>query len=378
MAKITVLGSGLIGNVIAQDLSERHQVMVADINEKSLKRLSHKKNIETRCINVSDKNQLHSVIQMADIVVTALPGHMAFNVLKNIIEAGKNIADISFYPENALKLHDFAKSKNCTVIVDCGVAPGMSNFLAGYHYTKMQVDEFICYVGGLPFERKFPYQYKAPFSPADVIEEYIRPARLKVNGNIIEKPALSDIEMLDFEGIGTLEAFNTDGLRSLLFTLDIPNMKEKTMRYPGHAELILALKASGFFNQNEIEINQLKIKPIDITTHLLKEIWKLNERDDEFTVMRNIIKGYEQNQSVTYIYDVLDKKDQHTGFSSMARTTGFTCNAMVELILQNKFNDKGIFPPEMVATNDDIFNFVMSYLRERNIHYTCKKETHQS
>ncbi|GIV29122.1 MAG: saccharopine reductase [Bacteroidia bacterium] len=373
MANITVLGSGLVGNVIAQDLATYHKVLVVDKNETSLQKLRSKKNISIMAGDVTDKAWLYSVIQSADIVITALPGFLAFNVLKNVVEAGKNVADISFYPEDALSLNELAKRNNCTVIVDCGVAPGMSNFFAGYHAAKMQVDEFICYVGGLPVERKFPFEYKAPFSPADVIEEYTRPARLKENGKIVVKPALSELEMIDFDGIGTLEAFNTDGLRSLLYTLSIPNMKEKTLRYPGHVRLIQALQATGFFDTNEISINGKNIQPIELTAHLLKKIWKLNESDEEFTVMRVIIKGKEKNENVTYNYDLLDKYDKTTGFSSMARTTGFTCTAMANLILENKFSQKGVFPPELIAGDEEIFNYVMNYLRERGVEYMMKK-----
>lgn len=373
MANITVLGSGLVGHVIAQDLATHHQILVVDKNEASLQKLKNKKNISTIIGDVTDKAWLHSVIQPADVVVTALPGFLAFDVLKSVVEAGKNVADISFYPEDALSLNEYARSKNCTVVVDCGVAPGMSNFLLGYHASQMQVEEFVCYVGGLPVERKFPFEYKAPFSPIDVIEEYTRPARLKENGKIVVKPALSELEMIDFDGIGTLEAFNTDGLRSLLYTMDVPNMKEKTLRYPGHVRLIQALQSVGFFENKEMNIRDCKINPIELTAHLLKESWRLNPEDEEFTVMRVIIKGKENGKNVTYTYDLFDRYDETTGFSSMSRTTGFTCAAMTNLILENKFNQKGIFPPELMAGNKEIFNYVMDYLRERKVEYRMKK-----
>ena len=121
---------------------------------------------------------------------------------------------------------------NVTAIVDFGVAPGIPNLLLGYHQNTMKIDVYKCYVGGLPKKRTMPFQYKAPFSPVDVIEEYTRPARYVVNGEIVVKEALSEPEFLEFDEIGTLEAFNTDGLRSLLFTNDIPNKIEKTLRYP--------------------------------------------------------------------------------------------------------------------------------------------------
>lgn len=374
MANIVVLGGGMVGSVIAQDLASNHRILVVDKNASSLKKLESKNNIQTKVADVQNKNELEPLVKEADLVVLALPGFMAFEVLKNVIVFGKHIVDISFYPEDAMQLNDLALHHQTTVIVDCGVAPGMSNFLLGYHCSFMEVDEFICYVGGLPFERKFPFEYKAPFSPVDVIEEYTRPARLKENGKIVVKPALSDIEYLDFEGIGTLEAFNTDGLRSLLYTMNVPNMKEKTLRYPGHSRLIQAFKTTGFFNTKEIEIKGNKIKPIDLTTHLLKEIWKLSPTDEEFTVMRVIIKGNEKGENVVYTYDLFDRYDKNTGFSSMSRTTGFTCAAIANLILDKKFYQKGIYPPELIANDKATFYYVMNYLQERNIYFKVKKE----
>lgn len=367
--KITVLGSGLVGSVIAQDLSKKFLVEVIDMNEHSLQTLANKKNITTIKADITDFNTLQKLVIGSDLVVSALPGFLGYNVLKNIINLGKNVADISFFPEDALSLNDLAKEKNVTAIVDCGVAPGMSNLLLGYHYAQMQVEYFECMVGGLPVERKFPFEYKAPFSPIDVIEEYTRPARLMENGKIVTKPALSELEYIDFAGIGTLESFNTDGLRSILHTMRIPNMKEKTLRYPGHTKLIQALKTAGFFDEEKIDINNVTIKPIDVTAKLLKNIWKLNKNEEEFTIMRIIIKGKEKNTDKTYEYNLLDRYDATTGFSSMSRTTGFTCAAMVHLILENIFNAKGVFPPELIGSNTKSFNFVMNYLSERNVIY---------
>ena len=135
--------------------------------------------------------------------------------------------------ENSLELDALAKEKNITAIVDCGVAPGMDNIILGYYNEKMKLTDFECLVGGLPKEKKWPFCYKAPFSPIDVIEEYTRPARYIENGEMITREALSDCEFVEFQGVGTLESFNSDGLRSIMFTMPhIKNMKEKTLRYP--------------------------------------------------------------------------------------------------------------------------------------------------
>ena len=147
---------------------------------------------------------------------------------------------------------------------------------------------------------------KLDFRPIDVIEEYTRPARYIENGKLVIRPALSDPEFINFDKVGTLEAFNSDGLRTLADTLKAPNMKEKTLRYPGHIEKILVLRESGFFSQKEIEVNGKKIKPIDFTSKLLFPMWELKEGDEEFTVMKIIIEGEKDKKKYRYTYNLLD------------------------------------------------------------------------
>lgn len=270
-----------------------------------------------------------------------------------------------------MQLDKLAKQKNVTAITDCGVAPGISNFIIGRYNEEMKITSFECYVGGLPKERKPPFQYKAPFSPVDVIQEYIRPARLVENGTIVTKPALSEREILFFGEIGELEAFNTDGLRSLVYTMNhIPEMKEKTLRYPGHIDLIIALKQAGFFDTTPLRIGETDITPLDFTSKLLVSQWKLQPGEEEFTVMKVIVRAKEN----VVEYNMLDRYDAATQTSSMARTTGYTCTAAVNLIAKKLFNEKGIFPPELVGKNKTCFDFVMNYLKKRSV--VWKKSGH--
>jgi saccharopine dehydrogenase-like NADP-dependent oxidoreductase len=251
-----------------------------------------------------------------------------------------------------------------------GVAPGMSNLILGYYDTLMRIEEFKCYVGGLPKVRTWPFSYKAPFSPLDVIEEYTRPARLVEYGHIVQKPALSDREFMEFERVGTLEAFNTDGLRSLLTTMThIPNMAEKTLRYPGHIELIQALIHSGFFQRTEIDINGKTISPRELTSHLLQQQWRLKPGEQEFTVMHIAITGIENAQGQVVRFDLYDEYDTPSQTSSMARTTGYACTAAANLLLSGQYVHHGISPPEYVGKNPKCFDYIMDYLQQRSITY---------
>jgi len=372
--KITVLGAGMVGRAIVIDLAKKHNVTSADISEESLKKLVKTKNIETILNDLSNKENVKNLIKDADLVVSAVPGFMGFKTLKTIIESGKNVVDIAFFPEDALQLDELAKKHNVTAIMDCGVAPGMSNVILGYHNTKMKVKDFEFYVGGLPQVRTLPFQYKAPFSPIDVIEEYTRPARFVENGKEVIKPALSDAELIEFEDVGTLEAFNTDGLRSLIKTMKIPNMKEKTLRYPGYIDQIKLLRDYGFFQTEKVEIEGKMVRPIDLTSKLLINKWKLEDDEPELTVMKIIVSGIEDNKRVKYIYDLFDKFDEATQTSSMARTTGYSCTSAVELVLDGDFVLKGLFPPEFLGAKDDCLKKMMAYQQDRNIIYIVTRK----
>ncbi len=368
---IAILGAGMVGRTMALDLAKDHTVTSFDVNPQNLE-LLQSRNAGIRVVP-ADLQQYHHYeqwLQPFDLVVTAVPGFMGYETLKSVICCGKNVADISFFPEDVLQLDDLARQHNVTVITDIGVAPGMSNLILGYYDQMMEVKNFECYVGGLPKLRKKPFEYKAPFSPADVIEEYMRPARLKENGHVVTKPALSERELMDFDEIGTLEAFNTDGLRSLLFTMThIPDLKEKTLRYPGHADLIAAWKAGGFFSEVPILVNGVEVVPLHFTSKILFNEWKLGETEEELTVMKVIVEGLQDGKLKRVQYDLLDRFDEKTQTSSMSRTTGYTCTAAVNLIAQKMFTEKGVFPPELVGRSGKCFEFVLRYLEDRGVQW---------
>jgi saccharopine dehydrogenase-like NADP-dependent oxidoreductase len=367
MSKIIVLGAGMVGSAMAIDLVSKHKVTLTDINPDALKKAQQKcTSLATLPLNVTDKPLLTKTIQPFDLVICAVPGFLGFETMKTIIEAGKNVVDISFFPEDALLLNRAAKQNNVTAIVDCGVAPGMGNIILGYHNQKMKVTAFECLVGGLPKVKKWPFYYKAPFSPVDVIEEYTRPARYVENGKLIVREPLTDCEYVEFEGVGTLESFNSDGLRTLIDTMPhIPDMKEKTLRYPGHVEYIKVLKESGFFNTTPLEINGAKVSPLEFTSKILFNEWKLMESEEEITVMRITVKG--ENEKI--VYTLYDEYCPETKTSSMARTTGYTATAAANMFLEGLFTEKGVFPPELVGKHENCFKYIINYLEERNIHY---------
>ena len=357
------------------DLHQDFECTVADINEERLHHLGSTFKVATLLADLSDPEAITKAIAGADIVAGAVPGRLGYQMLQTVIAAGKPIADISFSPEDPMDLDKQAKAAGVPVIVDMGVAPGMSNLFAGHHHAAgMDVRHFACYVGGLPVARHWPYEYKAPFSPIDVIEEYVRPARYRLDGHEVVRPALSEPELLDFPGIGTLEAFNTDGLRTLLRTMQFPTMIEKTLRYPGHIDLMRALRETGYFSYDLVTLNDgTTVRPIDLTAKLLLPMWELEDDEPEFTLMRVVLEGHENGEQVSYTYNLLDYRDSASGLSSMARTTGFTCAAAVRLLAKGRVKQTGVLPPELLAAESGTQDFVLAHLEEMGVRWGVER-----
>ena len=373
--KIIVLGAGLVGSAIAIDLSHNQEVTSADINPEALNKFKNHPKIKTVQADLNQPEAVKNLVADFDLVIGAVPGFMGFQTLKTVIEAGKNIVDISFMPEDFLQLDKLAKKNRVVAIADCGVAPGMGNIILGHHNKNMQVKSYECLVGGLPVIREWPYEYKAVFSPIDVIEEYIRPARYIQNYEMVTKEALSDPELIHFDEIGTLESWNSDGLRSLMQTMkNIPNMIEKTLRYPGNIEYLRVLRESGFFSYDEIEVNGTKIRPIDVTSKLLFPKWKLKKGEEDFTIMRIVIEGTEKGIPKKYTYNLLDRYDKNTETISMARTTGYTCTAAANLMLDGGFSEYGVNSPEYLGTGEGNLAYILRYLEERGVKYLADEK----
>ena len=356
--KIAVLGGGMVGSLIATELSKDHNITVIDNESLNIEK------VKSKIMDVNSE-EFHLEILNYDIAVNCLPGFMGFKILETLIDKEISCIDISFMPENCLDLSEMAKSKNCIIVPDAGVAPGLSNLIIGNIVANNDIEEIKIMVGGLPKKKNPPWNYKAPFSPIDVIEEYTRPARIKVNGEILVREALTDIQNFEVENIGELEAFLTDGLRTLLNSDQkisrIPNLSEYTIRYPGHADLIKKLIRDGSFTDDIIQYQNKKITRKEKTCMELFKEWKLND-EDEFTFMI-ILATTKTGDDITYtVYD-----ERKNGWSSMSRTTGLTACAFTKLLVNNKISEKGVQCPESLGQTEFNYNFVLDYLKEKGI-----------
>jgi len=376
--RVVVLGAGLVGGAIARDLARggEFEVTVVDSSEVALARLAGEAGIVAVRTDLSASGAVRRAVEDQDLVVGAVPGHMGFATLRRVLECAKPVVDISFFPEDPFELDALARKREVPALVDCGIAPGCSNLILGRMETEFDtVERFICLVGGLPLVRSWPWEYKAGFSPADVLEEYTRPARYVAGGRVVTIQALSEPELVEFPGLGTLEAFNTDGLRTLLSTVKAPFMQEKTMRYPGHIEKIRVLRESGFFATEPVEVASVKVRPLDLTSRLLFPLWHLAEGEEDLTAMRVSVEGVRGARRVLRSFEMLDRYDPATGTTSMARTTGYTCTAAVRLLAQGVYRRVGISPPEFLGREPSCYEFVMAELAKRGVVFRESTQT---
>jgi len=377
MTKVITLGAGMVGSLIAADLAKEpgFEVLAVDRSAESLAKAEALAGrlgvrIRTTTADCSDQATIAKLAGEADVVCGALASHLGRDALETIAKSGSAYVDISFMPEDALELDALAKEHGARCVVDMGVAPGMSNLLAGVVARELAPCELLrIFVGGLPKERFKPYEYKAGFAPADVIEEYTRPARLVVDGKTVIREALTEPEPIAFPGVGTLEAFNTDGLRSLADTLDVPDMAEKTLRYPGHIDLMRAMRDTGLFSKEPVEVNGVSVVPLELTSKLLFPLWTYEEGEADLTVMR--IFGEARGQRVQW--DVYDELDPSVNTTSMARTTAFPAAIVARMLADGTISEPGVHAPEAFAGRDDILQRLLSELGERGVRYERTK-----
>jgi saccharopine dehydrogenase-like NADP-dependent oxidoreductase len=374
MSKIVVLGCGAVGKYIAIDLCKNpdYEVISVDISPKPLELLAKEHPVQIRVEDLSTKEGVERAVEDADIVIGSVPYSVGYKMLERVIGAGKNIVDISYFMEDPFVLDNLAKEMGVTAVVDCGVTPGMSNIILGNHMRTMKVKRYECYVGGVPKSRNAYLGYKSPFPVHEVLDEYAETGTMVEDGKVVKRPMLDETMTIEMDKVGNMACLNSDGLRTLFNTTDIPEMFEKTLRYPEHVDQMRILKDGGFFDSKPIKMDGVSIRPVDVTSMLLTPHWKYKPGEADVTVMRLLISGVEDGKPVTYTYDMYDEYDAETDTLSMARTTGYTCNAVAQLVLNGTYSQKGICAPEFIGQVKGCWENVIEYLNERGV--DCKMQ----
>lgn len=360
----------MIGSAMARDLAAADglEVHIADSRRESLDQVSKRAPVQTHLADLGNPEAVRALLKGFRLAIGALPSVIGLRSVKAAIDAGCDMVDISFMSEDARSLDALARERGVTAVTDCGVAPGLTNMVAAFSAGRFDSCERIeMSVGGLPAIRKWPFNYKAGFAPWDVIEIYTRPATVMENGRLIVKEAMSDLELIDVPGVGTLESFVTDGLRSLADTLSVPNMVERTLRWPGHVELMRIFRETGFFSLEPVPVGGQTLRPRDLTAALLFPKWTFEEGEADITVMQVRASGLKGGAPHRFTFDFVDRFDPASGLRSMSRSTGFTATAVAGLILDGTFKEPGVHAPEALGARPGVLDRVLDYLKARGV-----------
>lgn len=338
--RIILLGCGNIGRYIYETLADRHDVIVVDKSGACHKALA--------------QDALEIPLGGYDVVINALPGAVAYKASRRALEAGLDTIDVSFYGEDPFDLQNVAAKSGARYIPDAGIAPGLSNVLAGRAAIEMgYLDELGIYIGGIPERPVGPLGYSITWSPLDLIEEYTRPARILKNKEIVSVDPLADVEEVE-SPLGVLEAFYTDGLRTLLRTLvdKVANMYEKTLRWPGHVEKIRLLRDLGFM------LSEGDPPPRIVTARLLARL-----KFDVPDVVYLKVVGVRGERKISYETLVRPRGN----WSAMQTATGSVATAMLYVI---KDLEPGVTPPELIGMSNKLFPRLLYAVKQHGVRIT--------
>jgi saccharopine dehydrogenase-like NADP-dependent oxidoreductase len=382
--KILVIGCGNIGFVAARDLAENlpsTEVVLADVDKVRVSEAAfriNRQNVSWIRLDASNKTELTSTLKDFDLAVGALPGSMGYQVCKAAIAAKTDLVDVSYMPEDVMTLNKDASRAGVSLLPDYGMSPGLGNILAGHAISKLDSVESVHMLnGGLPEKPLAPLGYVITWSVNDLIDMYNRKVNVVKSGKTVQVEPLSGLEEIEFPGVGRLEAFYTDGLRTLLYTVkDCKDMWEKTLRYPGHVEKIKLLKTLGFFQEKPVQIGEIAVSPKEVTARLFEKGLKKKDVPD-IVVMCIQVTGKQNGKPVMFSYYVFESVDKKLHVTAMARTTAYTTSAATQLVARGMVAEKGVIPPETLGMDERLCEEFMHIMKAHKVTATETKKTLQ-
>lgn len=380
--KIIVLGCGNIGSVAAKDLAESlssAEIVMCDVNRSRAEAAVSKigqSNVSWVQADASNRSDLVSTLKKFDLAVGALPGWMGYRACEASISAKVDMVDVSYMPEDVMTLNKDALKAEVCVVPDCGMSPGLGSLFVGRAVSKLdQIESVHMLNGGLPETPVPPLGYVITWSVKDLIDMYSRKVNIVREGKVIQVEAMSGLEEITFPGVGKLEAFYTDGLRTLLHTVkSAKDMWEKSLRYPGHVEKIKLLKALGFFDEKPIEVENFKFSPKELAAKLMETKLKRPEIPDIVAMLVEVC-GLGDGKEVMYVYHMLDHYDKKRQVTAMARTTAYTASVVAQLLAKKAIEEKGVIPPEKLGMEEKLYNGTIGMMKERGVIVKESKKT---
>jgi saccharopine dehydrogenase-like NADP-dependent oxidoreductase len=350
--RILVLGGGAQGRVIAADLAAslpEAAITVLDLAPPVLPPLPNLAAIAGDC---SDPEAIARHLREHDLGVGALPSRLGLGAMQAAIAARRPLVDVSFTAEDPLALDGEARAAGVTIAPDCGLAPGLSNLLLGRAVSAHGTPrEATIMVGGVAEDPSRPYGYVVTWSLDDLMEEYTRPARIVRDGRETTVPVFSGLARVTVEGVGEMEAFYSDGLRTLIHTLPgVREMGEMTLRWPGHVAAIGPHLAAGTLRE-ELRARCTLDPPRDLVALVVR------------------VRHDGRSQEVTMV----DRYDTATGLTAMARTTALTTSVVAQLAAAGGLGGAGVRPLELVARDERACRFVLDGMAARGVRFTRRE-----
>ena len=357
--RMLVLGAGLQGSACAYDLlqdNEVAEVRLADLHvghlPEFLAPFSGPRLIPTT-LDVRDRDAVLGAMRNSDAVMSAIPYYFNYDLARLAVEAGVHFCDLGGNTEIVFKQKELdpqARAKDITVVPDCGLAPGMVNILSEYGIRQLDaVDSVKIFVGGLPQHPEPPLNYMLVYSLEGALDYYTTLSWVLHDSKRTQVTALSEREPVEFPGpLGTLEAFHTaGGLSTMAFRYEgkIPTMEYKTLRYPGHAELMEDIRALGLLDLEPVDVKGVKVVPRDaFIASVQPKLTKPKGRD--LVALRVVVKGKKNGAAATKTFQLVDRYDEKHGISAMMRTTGYSLSITGLMQVRRQIQPPGVHTPD--------------------------------
>ena len=365
--RIVVLGTGMIGTTVVSEMAKFEgidSVTAVDVRQESIDKcleIADNPKVSGKVASLSTEEDIAKVLLDADVAVGCLPHSLSLIAVKAAIASKCHLVDLvgSKFSEK-LELHAQAQAEGVIVVPGCGVAPGITNFLAARGIDMLdEAEEAVMICGGVPRHPVPPLWYQVVFRLESVLGLYLKPAMAIKDGKVVQLPALSGLESLRFpDPVGACEAVITDA-HSTAFTLQgkVKNLYEKTVRYPGHWEKMKVLGELGFLDNEPLEIEGITTTPRKFTEKILgpKMLGKSNE---DITLLRVEVSGIKDGKKTKYKWEMVDLYDHVRNITSMAKTTALPAALVARWIADKKLTDTGVVPIENLIVNSkfDLFS----------------------
>ncbi len=359
--RMLVLGAGLQGSACAYDLLQDPSITEVRLADKSVDHLPAflapyvgGERLKPITLDVTDTAAVQRAMSGVKAVMCAIPYYFNLAMTEAAIEAGAHFCDLggnTQIVQDQKKLDARAKAKGVTVVPDCGLAPGMVNILAQLGIDRLDATESVrIYVGGLPQHPEGPLKYQIVYSIEGVLDYYTTLSWVVRDGKRTQVKALSEVEPVRFDApVGELEAFHTaGGLSTMAFRYEgrIPTMEYKTLRYPGHARIMEAIRDLGLLEDQPVEVKGVKVVPRDVAIAQMQP--RLTRKDSpDLVALRVAVKGTKGGKPQSHTFELVDRFDAARGISAMMRTTGYS------LAITGKLQAAGEVTPAGVHTPDE-------------------------